>query len=88
LERATALINKLEKGEIFLPRYNNSWLANLEAEWLSWTGLEEETADQIDAAGYAARHAAGKATGSWGLPFTVAPTGRWGMGSYTSQMWW
>jgi phage terminase large subunit-like protein len=57
LERATDLINKLEHGEVFLPKHNNSWLTPLEAEWLSWTGLADETADQIDAAAYAARHA-------------------------------
>jgi phage terminase large subunit-like protein len=53
VERATPLLNKLEKGEVFLPRYNNQWLSDLEGEWLSWTGLAEETADQIDAAAYA-----------------------------------
>lgn len=55
LERATPLLNKLERGEIFLPRYNTTWLPELEAEWLAWTGLEDETADQIDAAAYAAQ---------------------------------
>jgi hypothetical protein len=59
LERATKLLNKLEKGEVFLPRFNNQWLPELEAEWLAWTGLEDETSDQIDAAAYAARHAEG-----------------------------
>ena len=54
VERATPLLNKLERGEVFLPRHNNHWLPDLEAEWLAWTGLEEETADQIDAAAYAA----------------------------------
>jgi phage terminase large subunit-like protein len=53
VERATPLLNKLEKGEVFLPRYNNQWLSDLEGEWLSWTGLADETADQIDAAAYA-----------------------------------
>jgi phage terminase large subunit-like protein len=52
--RAAPLINKLEKGEIFLPKLNNGWLAALEAEWLAWTGLPEEVSDQIDAAAYAA----------------------------------
>jgi phage terminase large subunit-like protein len=58
LERATELINKLEKGEVFLPRYNNQWLPELEYEWLTWTGLDDETSDQVDAAAYAARHVA------------------------------
>lgn len=38
---------------MFLPRYNNQWLPDLEGERLSRTGLAEETADQIDAAAYA-----------------------------------
>lgn len=71
LERATQLLNKLEKGEIFLPRYNNDWLPDLEMEWLTWTGLEDETADQIDAAAYAARHAAEKASSGGWAPITV-----------------
>jgi hypothetical protein len=58
LERATTLLNRLERGAVFLPRHNNSWLPDLEAEWLTWTGLADETADQIDAAAYAARHVA------------------------------
>jgi phage terminase large subunit-like protein len=53
VERATALLNKLERGEVFLPKHNNQWLSDLEGEWLSWTGLADETADQIDAASYA-----------------------------------
>jgi hypothetical protein len=39
----------------------------LEAEWLSWTGLDDETSDQIDAAAYAARHAEKSAIVSWGV---------------------
>lgn len=57
LERATDLLNKLEKGEVFLPFNNNSWLPDLIDEWTAWTGLEGETCDQVDAAAYAARHA-------------------------------
>lgn len=51
--RAAPLINKLERGEVFFPRYENDWLTDLEAEFLTWTGLGEETTDQIDAAAYA-----------------------------------
>jgi hypothetical protein len=28
------------------------WLVDLESEWLTWTGLEGEPADQIDVAGH------------------------------------
>jgi len=78
LERATMLLNKLEKGEVFLPRYNNQWLPELEAEWLAWTGLEDETSDQVDAAAYAARHAAGHSTVTLWCPIRVPwnPYGR------------
>lgn len=55
--RAAPLIAKLERGEVFLPRTSAAWLADLEAEWLAWSGLEEETCDQIDAAAYAAQFA-------------------------------
>lgn len=55
--RAAPLIVKLQRGEIFLPQYNNEWLADLEAEWLSWTGLNDEATDQIDAAAYAVMYA-------------------------------
>lgn len=54
LTRAAPLLNKLERGEVFLPLRNNDWLPDLEAEWLSWTGHEDEVADQIDPAAYAA----------------------------------
>jgi predicted phage terminase large subunit-like protein len=53
--RAAPLIVKLERGEVFLPRANSEWLADLETELLCWTGLDEETTDQIDAAAYAAQ---------------------------------
>lgn len=54
VERATSLLGKLERGLVFLPADNNSFVPDLELEWLSWTGLEDEAADQIDAASYAA----------------------------------
>ena len=56
VERATPLLNKLESGEVFLPNGGAAWLVDLESEWLTWTGLEGEPADQIDAAAYVAGH--------------------------------
>ena len=55
LERAVAsgMLTKLEAGQLFLPRFNNAWAPRYESELLSWTGLPEETADQIDATSYA-----------------------------------
>ncbi len=52
--RAAPLMNKLERGEVFLPKYNNEWLPDLESEWLGWSGQPDETCDQIDTAAYAA----------------------------------
>jgi len=54
--RAAPLINRLERGEIFLPKYDNDWLPDLESEWLAWTGLPDEVSDQVDVAAYAAMH--------------------------------
>lgn len=66
VERATPLLNMLERGQVFLPRCDNGWLPELEAEWLAWTGLDEETADQIDAAAYVARNLSTRGHASWG----------------------
>lgn len=46
--------NMMNDGEVFLPKYENTWKPQFEAELLSWQGLKEETNDQIDIAGYAA----------------------------------
>ena len=56
VERATLLLTRLERGQLFLPNGNNTWLADLEQEWLAWTGLDDESSDQIDAAAYAAQY--------------------------------
>ena len=62
LERSTQLQNMLSEGRIFLPAEENSgWRLDLEAEWLSWTGHEDEPADQIDVASMAAIHCRGSA---------------------------
>lgn len=37
------------------------------ASWVLWTGLDDETSDQIDAAAYAARHAEKNTNVSWGV---------------------
>jgi phage terminase large subunit-like protein len=57
VERATPLLNKLEQGEVFFPLSNADWLVELEQEFLAWTGLNDEPADQIDAAAYVATYA-------------------------------
>ena len=65
VERNAPFLNMLSRGEVYLPRYNNDWRPPLEAEWLVWTGLDEETADQIDVGGYAAREVM-QVGGTWG----------------------
>ncbi|MEX2175759.1 MAG: hypothetical protein WD872_15450 [Pirellulaceae bacterium] len=52
--RASRLIDKLQRGEIYLPKYDTAWRPAFEAELLSWTGRDDQPADQIDAAAYAA----------------------------------
>lgn len=61
--RAAALLDKLQRGEIWLPQHDLQWRPALEAEWLTWTGDPQEPADQIDAAAYAAI-LAGKQSGA------------------------
>lgn len=64
VSRASLLLQKMERGEVALPR-EASWLESLESEWYSWTGHPEEQADQVDAAAYAAIEAQGKGFGMW-----------------------
>ncbi len=52
--RASWLIEKSARGEVFLPKYESTWRPAFEAELLAWTGNENQPADQIDAAAYAA----------------------------------
>ncbi len=65
VSRAGPFLSKLERGEIFLPLYNNDWKPDLESEWLAWTGDKDEPADSIDAAAYEVL-ATESACGSWG----------------------
>ena len=54
--RAAPLVNRLQRGEVFLPAHESTWRCEFEAELLGWTGLPDETCDQIDAAAYAMAH--------------------------------
>jgi phage terminase large subunit-like protein len=65
VERNAPLLNMLEQGRVYLPKFDNEWRPALESEWLSWTGLDDETADQIDVGGYAAREVM-QVGGAWG----------------------
>lgn len=57
--RAAPLLNMLERGDVYLPKFNSGWRQALEAEWLSWQGLDDETNDQVDMAAYAGIHVDG-----------------------------
>ena len=52
--RAAVLANKLERGEIFLPKYDTQWRPAFESELFAWTCDRRQPCDQIDAAAYAA----------------------------------
>lgn len=74
VERATSLLSMLAEGKVFLP-VGALWLPGLETEWLSWTGDELQTTDQIDAASYAA-HRVRRGFGSGKIPLAVGLSGR------------
>lgn len=77
--RATQLLNMMELGKVYLPLGENSWRNTLEAEWLSWQGLDDETNDQVDMSAYAAIEVGGWGTGYVQLsvdprkPFSIKP---------------
>jgi phage terminase large subunit-like protein len=75
--RATDLLNMLERGDVFLPKYDNAWRGTLEAEWLAWQGTKDETADQIDVASYAAMHIGKTSVGTWGGPIATQGGPKW-----------
>jgi predicted phage terminase large subunit-like protein len=52
--RANPLVIKFSRGQVLLPRLENSWRPEFEAELLAWTGEPGQPCDQIDAAAYAA----------------------------------
>lgn len=65
ITRAAPLMNAMERGEIFIPEFNNDWKPDFESELLAWTGLDSETDDQIDAAAHAVA-SQGVTRGAWG----------------------
>ncbi len=74
LSRSVPLQNKLETGEVYWPRGNNSWLNEWEAEFISWRGHPNDADDQIDVASYAAMYSGNKSQ-AWGGPVRTE-TGR------------
>lgn len=67
LERAIAggLLSRVEDHRFLLPDDDRSWVHLFRDELISWGGLPDETADQIDCASYAC-HAVKRLVSSWG----------------------
>tara|TARA_R110000803_G_scaffold210718_2_gene283390 strand:- start:18711 stop:20222 length:1512 start_codon:yes stop_codon:yes gene_type:complete len=80
LARSVTLQNMMEDGRMFLPRNENNWRTAFEGELLSWTGDDDEAADQVDVASYAAIITE-RDTGVWNPPDTSfgRPTSRAGV---------
>ncbi len=55
ITRATPLLKKLERGEVYLPKIKSSGVNQLISELLRWDGENYSHCDQIDAAAYAAQ---------------------------------
>ncbi len=56
--RATPLFRMLAAGQIFFPKHESGeWLHNYKAELLAWTGLPDESNDQVDCTSYACNYA-------------------------------
>lgn len=68
VSRATTALNMFEKGQIYLPKFENTWRHTYESELLAWQGLEDETNDQVDVTSYAAIEAQGPFGGTITLP--------------------
>jgi len=58
LERATRLINKLERGRSVMPSTTTAGCGAGAERVITWTGWPTKRLNQLDAAAYAARHAA------------------------------
>ena len=71
-ERAVAsgLLSMIAEGRFFLPDIESvagvsEWLPDFEGELMGWTGLPEQTSDQVDVCSYAAHHV-GTRSQPWG----------------------
>jgi phage terminase large subunit-like protein len=67
---AAGLFHQIEEGKFWLPEVAtvegvSRWMPEFESELLAWTGLPEETADQIDVCSYAVNYVRLRQT-SWG----------------------
>jgi len=53
-ERATPLIDAMERGAVFFPHIEPNWFKPYTEELATWTGTKTEIADQLDMSAYAA----------------------------------
>ncbi len=74
VKRATALLNRFEKGGIYFPE-SAAWLRDYESELMTWTGDPDEDADQIDVSSYAAMQVADQVP----ISMQLSPYGGQGM---------
>ena len=67
LERAIAsgLLSRIEDHRLLIPDDDRPWIRAFRDELTSWSGLPDETADQIDTASYAS-HICRRLVSSWG----------------------
>lgn len=66
LTRAAPMLTKMERGEFFVPKNNDSWYPMYEKELLAWTGSSDEVCDQIDMSAYAGIHSERTPRTQWG----------------------
>ncbi len=67
LDRAVAsgLLSRLKDGKLFIPEDQSGWVGLYIGELTAWSGLPDETCDQIDVSSYAAYHTK-KSGQAWG----------------------
>jgi phage terminase large subunit-like protein len=76
VERATPLFRKLQAGEVFFPKYENTWMPAYTGELISWTGLPDEAADQVDVSSYACNYCESLSGGGAQVPIVYPGVGR------------
>lgn len=80
VDRSRPFQNMLEAGKILLPLHENSgWRTTIEDEWVTWTGDEDEPADQVDATSIAAIECENMGAGAYPNPRSDAGGARQAM---------
>lgn len=66
LARSTRFQQKMRDGEIFLPYSVSEWRRQVDSEWMSWRGEDEDYDDSIDCVSHVCNHVDGSRRGAWG----------------------